>query len=81
MTTRLTYQLQVGQRIAALLTGMTGLLGAAGWLLHSRLLIQLQPQLVSMKFNTALGLMVVGVALLLLRDTPGRWSRDRKSRR
>ncbi len=75
MTAQLTRQLQTGQRVAALVTGLTGMLGVLGWLLHSRLLIQIGPQLVSMKFNTAVGLLAAGIALVLLRDSPGRWPR------
>lgn len=55
-------------RYCALLAGGIGAVGLAGWILDIPALQRIHPDLVAMKANTAIALMLAGLSLLLLQD-------------
>lgn len=57
--------------LASLCTAMLGLVVMLGWHLHAPLVIQIQPGLVPMQYNTALGFLLGGLGLWFARQQ--RW--------
>src|SRR5690606_33202908 len=55
-------------KVCALLALAIGGIGLAGWIFDIDALTRIHPSLVSMKFNTAVCLVVAAVSLLLLRQ-------------
>ena len=58
--------LKLGICLLAAGTSLLGLLVLLGWYTHNTGLIQIRPQFVPMQYNTALGFLLSGVALLAL---------------
>jgi hypothetical protein len=65
--------LRARQLIGVLLL-LLGATAMTGWILRSQALVQILPGVVAMVFNTALCFAVTGLALLLERPRPGKWS-------
>jgi signal transduction histidine kinase len=59
--------------LAALLVLLVGLLTLTGWALNIPSLKSVIPGLITMKANTALGLILLAAGLWLVRDPAGRW--------
>ena len=68
---RIAAQFTAGAKIASAAAIVIGALVIAGWLLHVPALVRLHPALVSMKFNTALTLVLLGAAIRLAIDRRG----------
>jgi signal transduction histidine kinase len=64
--------LRVPAAVAGAVVALTAAVELAAWLAHERTLLQVRPGQVPMQFNTALLLLLLGTALLLL---PTRWYR------
>ncbi len=67
---RLIARLQTLSRLAAIVAIGVGCMVIIGWLFNIELFMSIYPGLVAMKFNTAIGFILAGVALLSVRRHP-----------
>jgi len=63
---RVVRRLRRASRIAGGAVAMVGVVVIVGWIAHLTILTSLTPALTSMKFNTAMGLVLVGVSIVSL---------------
>jgi len=73
--------LKTTSKITAVFVALSGIVVLIGWMLDIPVLKSVQPSLVTMKPNTALGFLLTGIALLLLQKTPVRPAVEKRKNR